>query len=444
MNTNQSAEKSPFSGPSLEIGLKKISHYLKDAHLSSFETKKNALREFVTGFITELNKGAKVEINHSLMDEIIATEDLTMLFHVQRKSREIERSIKNIVECYIITLHILTPIEVLNEELFSSKIYPSHFPFQYRKSNPNFIYTRSVNSPFLYESPTINLSLRKFLHHWKQDSTLDFVDGIRTLIKGFLVEVKKLAEIEEDDQLLDEILIVTEFTNLQNQYSDWKTESFEHGHLMNFAIEDIVQCYIQVLSPEKQIVVSDESRFYAMGQQVLETRIVKLKDSCKNYKNGCLNNRKIAKLPGGFPFCLISLNFFKITSCLEIDTYDSSDKEKYQSEISTGNVETDDNDHNNKELADRVESFLARQSKLLLLYDSDSTVSDDCTVPPQCHQPLENQKQKKKISQPETKNERSASGNMIYFMGGFVGSFMGGIAIGIAIAFVLLSKKNYF
>jgi hypothetical protein len=282
MNANPSAEQRPFSGPSLEIGLKKISHYLKDAHLSSFDTKKNALREFVTGFITELNKVAVVEINYPLIDEIIATEDLTCLFHIQRKTHEIERSIGDIVECYINAVHILRPIELLNEDLFYSKTYSSHFQFKYRKSNPEIIYTRSVGSPFPYESPTFDLSLRKFLYHWKQDSALDIAESIRTLIKGFMVELKKLAEIEEDDHLLDEILIVTDLTRVHDHYRDWKEERI--GHSMHSAIrdiQDIVQCYIQALNPEKPIVVLDESRVNTMGHHALGGRTCKLKECFK-------------------------------------------------------------------------------------------------------------------------------------------------------------------
>jgi hypothetical protein len=51
-----------------------------------------------------------------------------------------------------------------------------------------------------------------------------------------MVELEKFAEIEEDDHLLDDILIVTDFTNLQNQYRDWKVASFDDAYSIDFAI----------------------------------------------------------------------------------------------------------------------------------------------------------------------------------------------------------------
>jgi hypothetical protein len=99
----------------------------------------------------------------------------------------------------------------------------------------------------------------------------------------------------------------------------------------------------------------------------------------------------------------------------------------------------------NKELKDfvlsRYAELQARESKLPLLDDSYSTLSDDCTVPLKYragnHRPVENQGQKKQLSQPETNNTRSASKTMVYFMGRFVGGFTGGMVIGIAIGIAI-------
>jgi hypothetical protein len=270
-------QPSPFSGLSLPMCVKQFSHYLKDAYLSSFSTKKIALREFVTGFITELNKASAVELNYPLIDEIIATEDLKWLFHVPREDRQVENCVKDIVECYINTVHILSPIKILNEDLFSCKSHSCQVLSECSKTNPDIVYTRSVDTPFLYESPTIDLSLRKFLHEWKQDPELDFVDGIRTLLQGFLVELKKVAMIEEDDQLLDEILVSTDYTNLLLMYRLWKQGRFGELSPLTYLMKEIITSYLEALNAAKQIVVLDRSRFKTMTYQALGKLTVAVK-----------------------------------------------------------------------------------------------------------------------------------------------------------------------